>query len=196
MHGDRGLSQKGPEPGNASYYYTLAGLDTAGQVTSGGQTVDVSGLSWMDHEYGTSALSEDAVGWDWFSVQLDNGAALMLAQVRTLDGGRLPQFKGTLALPDGSQAAIGASEFELTPLDEWTSRATGVTYPSGWRITVPEHEIELTLTPLIRDQELQGSYVYWEGAVRAAGELDGRPVQGSGYVELTGYGGEGGESLR
>ena len=196
LHGDQGLSQKGPEPGNASYYYSLVGLDTTGKITRGGQTVDVFGASWMVHEYGTSALSEDATGWDWFSLQLDNGAALMLAQVRTADGGRLPEFKGTLASPDGSRFAIGASEFGLQALDEWTSRATGVTYPSGWRVTVPAHEIELTLTPLIRDQEMQTSYVYWEGAVHAEGEMDGRPTQGRGYVELTGYGGATGATLR
>lgn len=196
FHGEQGLSQKGPEPGNASYYYSLIGLETSGQLRIGGKTVDVTGLSWMDHEYGTSALSENAVGWDWFSVQLDNGAALMLAQVRTTDGGRLPEFKGTLLMADGSQHAIGASEFGLESLDEWTSRATGITYPSGWRITVPEHGIDLTLIPLQRDQEMNGAYVYWEGAVRASGEMAGQQVAGSGYVELTGYGGEPSGSLR
>ena len=196
LHGNRGLSQKGPQAGNASYYYSLVGLDTTGQVTIGGRTVDVSGVSWMDHEYGTSALSEDAVGWDWFSAQLDNGAVLMLAQVRTEDGGRLPEFESTLVTPEGEQFAIGAGEFELETLDEWTSPATDVTYPSGWRITIPGRDLELTLTPLLRDQEMTGSYTYWEGAVDAAGQMGGEDVTGKGYVELTGYSGKATGNLR
>lgn len=196
LHGDQGLSQKGPEEGNASYYYSLIGLDTTGQLTIGGRTLDVDGISWMDHEYGTSALSADAVGWDWFSVQLDNGMALMLAQVRTRDGGRLPEFESTLVYADGEQLSIGADDYELEALDEWTSDATNIRYPSGWRIAIPAHGLELELVPLLRDQEMTGGYVYWEGAVQASGSVDGEEVNGRGYVELTGYGGRTEPNLR
>jgi predicted secreted hydrolase len=196
LHGDEGLSQKGPEPGKASYYYSLVGLETTGALTVDGRTVEVRGLSWMDHEYGTSALSGDATGWDWFSVQFDNGAVLMLAQVRTSDGGRIPDFEGTLVMPNDEQHSIGADEFELEALGEWTSPESGATYPSGWRIEVPEHQLLLSLTPLLQDQEMTGGYVYWEGAVDASGSLAGDPVTGRGYVELTGYGGQRGANLR
>jgi predicted secreted hydrolase len=181
LHGDAGLSQKGPEAGNASYYYSLVGLETVGTVT---------GLSWMDHEFGTSALSENAVGWDWFSLQLDNGAALMFAQIRTADGSRVDQFAGTLLFPDGSQVAVGADDFEVQPLNQWTSPRSGATYPAGWRVTLPAHDIDLTVEPLIQDQEMETSFIYWEGAVTAEGTLAGQPVAGEGYVELTGYSGQ------
>ncbi len=190
LHGEAGLSQKSAEPGNASYYYSLVGLETSGTVTTPDGSVEAAGLSWMDHEFGTSSLSEDSVGWDWFSVQLDNGAKLMFAQIRTVDGGVIDDFKGTLVMPDGSQASLTSSDVNLDVLDQWTSSYSGATYPSGWVVSIPEYELELTVDPLIADQEMKVSYVYWEGAVDATGRMMGEDVNGSGYVELTGYGSE------
>lgn len=192
LHGDAGLSQKGPEPGNASYYYSLIGLETTGTITLRGRTIEVSGQSWMDHEFGTSALSANAVGWDWFSVQLENGVALMLAQIRTVDGGAIGEFEGTLVMADGSQERITNEDFTLEVLDEWTSPTTGIIYPSGWRLSAPTHDLALEITPLIRDQEMKVTYGYWEGAIRATGSMGGEAVAGRGYVELTGYGNVGG----
>lgn len=188
LHGKQGLSQKGPEAGNASYYYTLVQVETTGTVTSQGETVDVTGRSWMDHEFGTSALSANAVGWDWFSMQLDNGAILMLAQVRTSDGGIMPQFEGTYVAADGVQETITAADLTLTSIAQWTSPRTQITYPSSWQVTIPRLNIALTVEPLIQDQEMEVSFVYWEGAVTIAGTIADQPVQGVGYVELTGYG--------
>ncbi|MCC6453645.1 MAG: carotenoid 1,2-hydratase [Caldilineaceae bacterium] len=187
LHGNAGLSQKGPEAGNASYYYSLVGLETTGTLTTRGRTVEVSGLSWMDHEFGTSALSGNAVGWDWFSLQLENGVALMLAQIRTADGGSIGEFEGTLVMADGSQTRITNKDFALEVLAQWTSPTTGVTYPAAWRLTAPAFDLNLEITPLLRDQEMKVSYVYWEGAVNAEGSMAGAPVAGRGYVELTGY---------
>lgn len=192
LHGDAGLSQKGPEAGNASYYYSLVGLETVGSVTTRGRTVAVSGLSWMDHEFGTSALSANALGWDWFSLQLENGAALMLAQIRTVEGGAIGEFEGTLVMADGSQMRITNQDFTLEVLDEWTSPTSGITYPSGWRLSAPAFDLDLEITPLVRDQEMKVTYLYWEGAVEAVGSMAGAPVEGRGYVELTGYGIRGG----
>lgn len=191
-HGDQGLSQKGPEPGNASYYYSLIGLETSGTVTRRGSQVDVTGLSWMDHEFGTSALSEGALGWDWFSVQMDNGAVLMLAQIRTEDGSGVDEFEGTLVDGAGNKTVIQAADFTLAVRDEWTSPTTGIVYPSGWSVEVPALALTLAVEPLIDDQEMNVSYIYWEGAVRAEGVMQGEPVTGRGYVELTGYGSRGG----
>lgn len=192
LHGDAGLSQKGPESGNASYYYSLVGLTTTGTLTLGDRTADVTGLSWFDHEFGTSALSGDAVGWDWFSLQLDNGAILMFAQIRSQTGASQTIFEGTLVAPDGSQRSISPADFTLTPTGQWTSPRSGATYPSGWTVTFPELAIDLTLAPLIPDQEMDVAFTYWEGAVSATGTYDGAPVAGRGYVELTGYTGESG----
>ncbi len=188
LNGVDGLSQKGPDPGNASYYYSLVGLETSGSVTAAGRTATVTGQSWMDHEFGTSALSGDAVGWDWFSVQLDNGMVLLLARLRTADGDDYGEFESTLVEIDGTQHRIEMGDFTLEELGTWTSPTTQITYPSGWRVTIPSFDLDLTITPLVRDQEMNVSYVYWEGAVAIEGSAQGAPVNGRGYVELTGYG--------
>lgn len=188
LHGIDGLHQKGPEAGNASYYYSLVGLETTGTVTSGGRTYEVSGRSWMDHEFGTSALTAGAVGWDWFSIQFDNGAFLMLYEIRLSDGGVNPNIKGTLVWPDGTQQMVTEDDFVLTPINRWTSQRTGITYPSGWTLALPALEIDLTIEPLIADQEMNVSFVYWEGAIKVNGTMRGETVNGRGFAELTGYG--------
>jgi predicted secreted hydrolase len=186
LQGNQGLSSKGPEPGNASYYYSLVQIATSGLITLNNQAIAVNGLSWMDHEYSTSALGKEAVGWDWFSVQLEDGAALMFAQVRAQDGQALGQFVGSLIEATGEQRVVADSQH--TVLGQWTSPRTGITYPSGWQVRFPALEMTLTIQPLIQDQEMKGSFVYWEGAVTVEGIRAGEPVQGVGYVELTGYG--------
>ncbi len=196
LHGNLGLSQKGPEAGNASYYYSLVQMESTGTITQGDATTAVTGVSWMDHEFGTSALSANAVGWDWFSIQLADGAALMFAQVRTDDGGVLPEFEGTYIAADGTRQKITASDLTLTALDEWTSPRTGFRYPSGWQIELPTFDIVLTVEPLLDDQEMEVSFVYWEGAVTIDGTIADAAVQGVGYVELTGYGQQAGQYQR
>ena len=189
LHGDRGLSQKGPEPGNASYYYSLVNLETTGVLTFAGEAVSVQGLSWMDHEFGTSALSGDAVGWDWFSAQLDNGMVLMFGRIRNADGSSQPHFEGTLLYPDGRQVRLAPEDFELRALGSWTSPQTGIVYPQGWQVRFPAHGLELRIEPIVADQEMRVSFVYYEGATRIWGTFQGAPVRGRGFVELTGYGG-------
>ena len=188
LQGNRGLSQKGPEPGNATYYYSLVGLETTGEVTINGKTIAVSGISWMDHEFGTSFLPEGFVGWDWFSLQLDNDLTLMLYCLRRSDQSCDPQtLEGTLIYPDGGQLRIGTKDFTLTSTRQWTSPESGATYPSGWQITFPELNISLQVEPLIPNQEFRASFTYWEGAVQVRGQIDSAAVNGRGYVELTGY---------
>jgi len=187
LHGDRGLSQKGPEAGNASYYYSLVGLETIGTISNDTGTVAVNGVSWMDHEFGTSALSRDAVGWDWFSIQLDNDTVMMFAQIRNDDGSESGNFEGTLAYGDGRQQRITSSDFSLEVQDTWTSPRTEITYPAQWQVEFPEQEIALIVRPILADQEMKVSFVYYEGAIEVAGEMAGESVTGQGYVELTGY---------
>lgn len=188
LQGDRGLSPKGPEPGNASYYYSLVQIATSGVITTPQGATQVSGLSWMDHEYSTKALSRDAIGWDWFSVQFADGAALMFAQVRLGNGLGAGDFAGTFVAANGEQQPLKSSEFTIRPLDQWTSPTTGFVYPSGWQADFPGLQMSLTIQPLIPDQEMLVSFVYWEGAVTVTGERAGQAVEGVGYVELTGYG--------
>lgn len=187
LHGNAGLSQKGPEPGNASYYYSFVQQPTNGTVQIGEEVFTVSGVSWKDHEYGTSALTRDAVGWDWFAAQLDNGTALMVGQIREADGRASPYSIGTWVAADGQTTVLSAADIELTVTDTWRSPATGITYPAGWQLAIPKVGLVLTAVPLMPNQELTLNTTYWEGAVSYAGTLGGEAISGRGYVELTGY---------
>ncbi len=200
LHGDRGLSQKGPQPGNASHYYAFTRLKSTGTLTVDGRTFEVSGWSWFDHEFSTSILGPDQIGWDWFSLQLDNGEELMVYQIRKTDGTADPLSKGTWIHADGSHVHLPSSAFSIEPTGRWTSRVSGATYPSGWLIRVPEFETKLTVQPQLADQELKLSglaqFYYWEGSCRISGLARGQPVTGFGYAELTGYATPLGQELR
>ena len=189
LHGDGGLSQKGPEPGNASYYYSLIGQQAAGAVTVGEERFDVTGLAWKDHEWSTSALSEGAIGWDWISLQMDDGGALMLFEIRRADGTREPLSAGTYVAPDGTLTHLAAGDWTLEVTDTWVSPNSGGEYPAGWRISVPSVGLELTGRPQMANQELNVSTTYWEGAVEFSGTLRRAPISAEGYIELTGYAG-------
>jgi len=185
LHGRDGLSPKSGEPGNASYYFSLSRLATSGVISIGAEQFSVTGTSWMDHEFGTSALGPDAQGWDWFGLHLDGNRELMVGQIRLVDGGIEPAFGGLLIEADGRTVPLSASEITIEPLQWWTSPHSGARYPAEWRITVaPEGGAPLTLhiEPLLADQELREGIVYWEGAVRVTGG-----ATGYGYAELTGY---------
>jgi predicted secreted hydrolase len=186
LQGEQGYSQKGSEPGNASYYYSLTRMETSGQIRVGDERYEVRGLSWMDHEFGTSALEPGAVGWDWFSIQLADGRDLMYAQIRGETGAPLYTF-GTLVDAAGDTRTLAPDAVELTVRETWTSPRSGATYPAAWTLRLPGEGLTLNLEPLLADQELATSVVYWEGAVRVRGSDDGTDVEGYGYVELTGY---------
>ncbi|MBK9049367.1 MAG: hypothetical protein IPL78_00140 [Chloroflexi bacterium] len=187
LHGDEGLSAKGGAPGNASYYYSLIGLDSAGTITVNGESFAVTGESWKDHEYSTSALSEGSVGWDWYSIQLDNDYALMFFQIRREDGTLEPFSSGSWIDPQGNVTPLTLADWQMEPLDSWTSPTSGAEYPIGWRITLDTIGLELEGSALMPNQELNVSTIYWEGASAFTGTLNGEPVTALGYVEMTGY---------
>jgi len=183
LQGDKGLSQKSQEPGNASYYFSQTRIDTSGRIIIDGQEFEVRGLSWLDREWSTSALGENQEGWDWFSIQLNDGREIMLYQLRLKDGGIDNYSSGSIVNKNGDLTPLKAADFEIEVLDTWKSSKTGIDYPSKWRISIPGHDIELNVVPLLQDQELLHSFIYWEGAVKISGE----GFSGKGYVELTGY---------
>jgi predicted secreted hydrolase len=187
LQGDRGYSQKGPDPGNASYYYSLTRLESDGIVTMNGESFAVNGTSWMDHEYSTSALSAGQIGWDWFSLQLSDNSELMVFQIRRDDGSIDPFSGGSFIAADGSVIHLEQNDFIIDVQDSWSSpRSTGI-YPARWTVSVPKLELILNIEPFLVDQELDVSYAYWEGAVRVDGSRASQPVNGQGYVEMTGY---------
>lgn len=189
LQGDRGLSQKNSERGNASYYYSMPRLTTTGAITVAGRDYAVTGNSWMDKEFSTSVLGDDAAGWDWFALQLDNGRDLMLYYIRRKDGTPEPLSSGALIEADGTITALPLSAFQIDVINRWTSPRTGADYPSGWRVrvNVPSGPIALEIQPLLVNQELNSVTAYWEGASRITGTDGATPVSGYGYVELTGY---------
>lgn len=184
LQGQDGLSPKSDEPGNASYYYSQPRQLTTGTLALGGEAFVVSGASWKDHEFSTSALGPEALGWDWFGLQFDDGRELMVGQIRQVDGGKEPAFGGLLIEADGSTRYLNADDFTITPTGTWQSPHTGATYPAGWGITLNGADgFTFAVTPLQADQELYDSEpAYWEGAVALSGG-----VTGYGYAELTGY---------
>jgi len=188
VHGENGVSQKTDAAGNASYYVSMTRMPTQGTVRVNGETLAVTGDSWFDHEWGTTSLGANAAGWDWFSIQLDDNREIMFFQIRNKDGSIEPFSSGTLVESDDSTKFLKRDDVKITPLEFWTNDFSQGKYPSKWRVEIPSANLDLTLTPLIADQEMRVSFTYWEGAVNVAGTSNGKNVRGQGYVEMTGYG--------
>jgi predicted secreted hydrolase len=184
--GQDGLSRKGPRPESASYYYSLPHLGVSGTLTGETGKRQVNGLAWLDHEWSSQYLPEDAVGWDWIGINLDDGGALMAFRMRDGKGGQY-WAGGSLRRADGSLEAFSPDQVRFTPGRAWQSARTGITYPVSWRVKAGA--LELAIEPLFDDQEhdarATSGAIYWEGAARAM--VGGKPV-GRGYLELTGYG--------
>jgi predicted secreted hydrolase len=193
VHGENGVSRKSGNEGSASHYYSLTRLATRGRLVRGRDTLVVLGRSWMDHEFMSHRMSHTHTGWDWFSVQLDDGRDLMLYRLRRRDGTDEPQSSGTLVQADGRARHLPREAFVIRATDTWQSPRTGGRYPSGWVVRLPADSLELNLEPVLADQELvapsMAGIAYWEGRVRVRGRRGARPVAGEGYVELTGYAG-------
>jgi predicted secreted hydrolase len=191
VHGIDGVSQKGRSKGNASHYYSFTRLKTNGVLQGRGVAKEVTGTSWMDHEFGSSQLEPTQVGWDWFSVQLDDRTELMVYLLRHEDGRIDLHSSGTLVHPNGQAEHLRKEMFEVVALGKWSSPRSGATYPQGWELRVPKAGLSLRITPAFPDQELDTKsstrVVYWEGKVLVEGIHDGQTVVGAGYVELVGY---------
>jgi predicted secreted hydrolase len=188
LNGHNGLSRKSTEAENASYYYSIPRLKTEGQLEIGSQRFEVTGLSWLDREWSSSALSEDQIGWDWFALQFDDGTDLMFYQLRRRDGRKDPLSAGTWIDSSGNSAHLGADAVDIEVTDFWNS-PLGARYPGAWKISVPGRGMQLDVQPVIEDQELDATVRYWEGAVNVSGTRNGKSLRGRGYVELTGYAG-------
>lgn len=186
LNGADGLSQKSAEAGNASYYYSVPRLHTEGTLSVAGDVVAVSGLSWLDREWGSSGLAAYQQGWDWFALQLADGSDLMFYQLRRQDGTADRWSAGTWSPAHGEPTYLAQHEVSIEVRDFWDSPLGG-RYPMAWTLIVPVLDLDLRVDPALQAQELSTTVRYWEGAVNVTGQRNGQPVRGRGYVELTGY---------
>lgn len=190
IHGSDGISRKSAQEGHASHYYSLTRLSTTGELRAGDQTFPVRGESWFDHEWATNQLAPGQVGWDWLSLQLDDGSELMLYQMRLETGASDPASSGSLIGAEGNVVHLSAAAFRMTAVGFWQSDATGAKYPISWEVELPAYGLRLTVRAVLKKQELVlMPLAYWEGAVEATGARNGKPLTGRGYLELTGYAG-------
>jgi predicted secreted hydrolase len=192
IHGENGVSQKANGAGRASHYISLTRIDTQGRITLDGKAFDVSGLSWMDHEFFTHQLQANQIGWDWLSLQLDDKTELMLFRIRHKDGSIDPFSAGSFVNAGGASQHLRAAEFTLLPAgDVFTSPITHAVYPIQWKISVPKLGIDLEVRTPLASQELPSETKvapsYWEGAITVVGHKMTSPLSGSGYLEMTGY---------
>lgn len=184
LNGEAGLSRKSSR--SASYYYSIPRLAARGRLMRNGQPFAVQGLAWFDREWGSGELAASQAGWDWFALQLDDGTALMFYALRSRSGSRDPHSAGTWVERGGGARALADTDLGVEVLDHWTS-ADGARYPSGWRLRVSSLGLDVTVHPVLADQELTTRPRYWEGAVDVSGTREGRALGGRGYVELVGY---------
>jgi predicted secreted hydrolase len=193
IHGINGISQKAEGPGHASHYISFTRLITSGVITVEGKQYRVEGLSWMDHEFFTHQLESNQTGWDWFSLQFDDGSELMLFRLRRKDGSVDPYSAGTYVDPQGRATHLAAADFSVIPGKMWTSPETAARYPIEWTIRIPSFGIEGALTTRLPEQEMTGksrtAQAYWEGAVEMNGSRKGKSLKAVGYLEMTGYAG-------
>jgi predicted secreted hydrolase len=191
LHGRSGYSLKGSSADKASCYYSYTRQEVDGRLTVGGKTVAVEGQGWMDHEFSTAFLEPGIKGWDWFSLQLSDRTELMLFFLRTVDGGVSAVSGGTWVGPKGNTMSIDKDEIAISILDTWKSPHSKATYPSRWRLRVFPYSVDLIISPNLADQEMHTfestGVTYWEGSVIIRGTKNTIPIEGQGYVELTGY---------
>jgi len=187
LQGDKGLSQKSEQVGQASYYYSATRMASRGRIQRAGEVIEVRGLSWLDREWSSYALGDDLAGWDWFALQLSNGADLMYYQLRKKDGSTSAYSKGNLISEKGQSTPLVFEQIQLSILNTWQSPSTGIRYPIHWKIFSAQQRIDLEVKAVMLDQEMKLTPIYWEGAVEVKGRIKNEPVTGRGYLELSGY---------
>jgi predicted secreted hydrolase len=185
IHGENGVSAKAGTKGHASHYYSITRLTSRGTLRLDGNSSEVNGTSWFDHEWATNQLSPHQVGWNWLCVQFADNTELMVYQMRRDDGSADPASSGTFVTGDGSAMHLGAKDFSMASSATWKSEKTDAVYPVQWRVRVPSRGIDVTVQAVLKNQELAlVPLTYWEGAVDVSGTK-----RGVGYLELTGYAG-------
>ncbi|MFH1682313.1 MAG: lipocalin family protein [Candidatus Woesearchaeota archaeon] len=173
-------------PKHRTYYLSFSRLETTGSLTLHGKKQSLHGVSWFDHQKVNFVQKSEVKGWDWFSVIFDDGTELMFYGLRLFKN-KPSIVAGTFI--DQRSGLTELKEISIRPLSYWTSPKTKITYPSGWKVEIPELKASLTITPQLKNQELThlNRLVYWEGACDVSGKRKNKVVKGKSYVELVGY---------
>ena len=195
IHGKDGVSQKASCKGCASHYYSLSRLSARGVLSVADKPVFVRGSAWMDHEFGSNQLTDNQVGWDWFSIQLDDNREIMLYVMRRADGGIDEHSSGTIVYADGRYRHLAKNEFIIKTERNWQSKRSGGRYPMGWNVSIPSEALSMRLSPVMDDQELatgkSTGVTYWEGAAVVSDSSNKKgekeKLSGKAYIEMTGY---------
>ncbi|MDG0867537.1 lipocalin family protein [Candidatus Lucifugimonas marina] len=181
-----------PTEAGATYYYSWPRQEAVGQLVIDGETINVTGTSWFDHQWGDFFVLGKPAGWQWFAAHLDDGASLMITEARGIDG-EVADTYGTYMSPEGDVVDLKQESdgISVQAIDEWVNQLTGTVYPWGWTINIESLDLNLTITPLAGDQEMHGGLpaasTYWEGKSTVVGHQGGRAILGDAYVELSGY---------
>jgi len=191
LNGHEGVGVSFKDHGEASRYFSFTRMEAEGRITWHGETESCTGAAWMDREFGTWRTTDNQKGWDWFSLQLSTGAELMVYHIRDREGRPSSFSSGTFVEPSGQWRHLTRDDFALEATGHWRSPHTGALYPSGWRIRVPRFSVDVSVTPVLKDQELdtRGTtmIIYWEGACTVRGRHGDAEAEGRAYVELVGY---------
>lgn len=191
IHGQNGVSRRGPASGQASHYISFTRIAAQGRLDRSGESIALAGFAWMDHEFFTERDNNDAMLWDWFAIQLDDNEELMLYRLRDRSGRETPYSSATYVDAAGKARFLNSTQFSVTPGERWQSPHSGARYPTRWSVTIPELGLHLSEQTPLKDQELftkDGvSPTYWEGAVSYQGQIHKKNVTGVGYLEMTGY---------
>lgn len=189
LNGENGVSFK--DEGEASRYFSYTRMGIEGDLVLDGKIEHFTGAAWMDREFGTWEPTQNQKGWDWFSIQLNDGSELMVYQLRNAEGEPTRFSTGCLHDSEGGVTRLCWEDFVITPTGKWKSPRSEGEYPSGWTLSVPKLDLEFEIHPVLQDQELdtRGTtmIVYWEGACTVVGISKGRNITGDAYVELVGY---------
>ncbi|MGB7923598.1 MAG: lipocalin family protein [Pyrinomonadaceae bacterium] len=191
LNGHEGVGVSFKDEGEASRYFSFTRMEAEGDITWHGETEHFTGSAWMDREFGTWRTTENQKGWDWFSIQLSTGAEVMVYHLRNSQGQPSHFSSGTYIDAEGNWTHLTRADFALETTDHWQSPRTKANYPSGWRLRVPTFGIDVTVEPVMKDQELDTCgttmIVYWEGACAVRGRHGNEQTDGRAYVELVGY---------
>jgi predicted secreted hydrolase len=181
LQGNNGFSRKS-DFGQASYYYSQPFIDIKGSILLDGEIIEVSGKGWLDREWSSQPLASNQAGWDWLSLHLNDGSALMVYQLRQASGKHY--ISGTWVTAEGQKVILGPQNLSLSTLKTTKLQLPGgaKTLPLHWNISVPSLDLELEVEGFRPNSWLETVFPYWEGPVKVSGSH-----VGSGYLELTGY---------